>query len=396
MEEFIGQLLQRVAAIEKRIARTEVIESDTAAVSGSSASVNTLTNGGFDIQQRVAVAATAIPSVSTTSRAGQVADRWAVTVGNVTTPQWTRVDTAAAVETGLQTRYYGRITQLTNAAKFIFSQFIANEDMAYLRGEQVRLSCKIKNFAGANAVYKLGLLQLTAAGTVDTCPTFISAIGAASVLPTWGTNLAAITPDGSPTVENGTINGAFLDITSTADWVKSSCVFTVPIDAKNLCIVLFRDTLGAANDSLGVAEFQMTQSVDVIDWVSLPFALELLHCQRYFCKTFSLTTVPAQAIGVNTGEAKGIAGKAAAVADAGIIYWRLPTAMRVVATTTTLFNPAAANALMRDITGAVDMGATATTVTTNTSVTTHSTGDVTTAIGNEIGVHITVDVEFKT
>ena len=35
-------------------------------------------------------------------------------------------------------------------------------------------------------------------------------------------------------------------IASTANWVRSSCVFTVPTDAKNLCAVFYRDTLGAA------------------------------------------------------------------------------------------------------------------------------------------------------
>lgn len=55
-----------------------------------------LTNGGMMVQQRVAVASTAIPSVSTTTRAGRVADRWAVTTGNATTTSWAKTDTAAA------------------------------------------------------------------------------------------------------------------------------------------------------------------------------------------------------------------------------------------------------------------------------------------------------------
>src|SRR5260221_4076192 len=154
--------------------------------------LNVLTNGGLSIQQRVATAATAIPSVSLTTRAGQVADRWAVTVGNVTTPLWTQIDTGTAVETGLLAKYYGKITQNTNAAKFIFSQFLANQDIAHLRGGKIRLSVKIKQFVGANANYRLGLLQLNTSGTIDVSPAFISAIGGASVAPTWGTNLVAI------------------------------------------------------------------------------------------------------------------------------------------------------------------------------------------------------------
>lgn len=357
---------------------------------------NVLANGALYIQQRVAVAATAIPGVSTTSRAGKVADRWAVTTGNATTTQWTRTDTSAAPETALGARYYGRITQITNAAKFIFSQFIANEDMHHLRGQKVRLSCKLKQIAGSNAVYRLGLLQLAAAGTVDTPPAFISAIGADGVEPTWGTNLLAITPDASPTGENGTITGVALSITSTAGWVRSSAVFTVPTDCKNLVFVLYRNTTGAANDSVGIAELQMTVGPDLVDWVPLPTEVDLAMCQRYFCKTFALNTVPVTNAGINTGEAKNIAGKAGATAGAGVIPWRFPVKMRTTPATVTLFNPAAANALMRNLTGAADMGATAATAQLDESTVVIATGVAATAVGDHVGIHITADAEFAT
>ena len=265
---------------------------------------NILTNGGLYIQQRVATAATAIPSVSTTTRAGQVADAWAVTTGNATTTSWTKVDTNGAAETGLLARYYGRITQATNAAKFIFSQWILASDMNHLRGQKVRLSLKLKQFVGSNQTYKLGLLQLTSAGTVDTSPTFISAIGASGTNPTWGTNLSAISPDASPTGENGTINGSYLEITSTAAWVRSSAVFTIPTDCKNLVFVLIKDATGGTTDSVGIAELQMTQGPDMVDFIPTPLPEDLTRCQRRFCKTFALTTVPVQNAGVNTGELK--------------------------------------------------------------------------------------------
>lgn len=355
--------------------------------------LNVLTNGGFSIQQRVATAATAIPLVSVTTRAGRVADRWAVTVGNVTTPLWTQVDAGSAPETGLLNRYYGQITQNTNAAKFILSQFLAAQDIDHLRGSKVRISVKLKQFVGANANYRLGLLQLTSAGTIDVDPAFITAIGAASVEPTWGTNLAAITPDATP-VENGTISGVALTIVSTAAWVRSSAVFTVPTNCKNLVVVLYRDTLGAASDSVGIAEFQMTQGPDLVDWVSLPWELELNRCLRYFCKTFASTTVPVQTAGVDTGEAKGIAGKAGAVANSGAIYWRFPKIMWRTPATITLFNPAAANALIRNLTGAADMGATVSFPQRESSILVIAAGVAATAVGDIIGIHFTADAEF--
>lgn len=358
--------------------------------------VNILTNGGFTIQQRVATAATAIPGASATTRAGQVADRWAVTTGNVTTALWTQVDSAAAPEAGLVAKHYGRITQNTNAAKFILSQFLAHEDIAHLRGKKVRVSVKIKNFAGSNANYRLGLLQLTAAGTVDVCPQFISAIGANSVEPTWGTNLAAITPDASPIGENGTISGVGLTIASTAAWVRSSCVFTVPSDAKNLCVVLYRDTTGAASDSLGVTEFQLTEGPDIVEWVTLPRILEQTRCERYFCKSFQQATVPAQNAGV-VGVINGIVGKAGAVALASKIPIRFPNRMWK-SPVVTLYNPSAANNAMRRIDGTTpaDQTATGQLHLSDSGLLATATGDANGAVGDTIAVHYSADSEFVT
>lgn len=361
--------------------------------------LNMLTNGGFTIQQRVATAATAIPGASTTTRAGQVADRWAVTTGNATTALWTQVDTGSAPETGLKSKHYGRITQNTNAAKFILSQFLANEDMAHLRGQKVRLSVKVKQFAGSNANYRLGLLQLSAAGTVDVCPAFISAIGGASVEPTWGTNLVAITPDASPTGENGTITGVALTIASTAAWVRSSAVFTIPTDAENLCAVLYRDTIGAASDSVGVAEFQMTEGPDIVEWVALPREVELNRCMRYFRKSFPQATVPAASIAVATGGAgsTGIIGKAGATALAVHIniefnppMWKTPTVV--------LFTPVNAGAVPMRIDGTTPASQTAAAQLglTDRGLVVTATGDAAGTVGDLVGVHWTAEAEFIT
>lgn len=353
---------------------------------------NILTNGGLYIQQRVATAATAIPSVSTTTRAGQVADAWAVTTGNATTTSWTKVDTNGAAETGLLARYYGRITQATNAAKFIFSQWILASDMNHLRGQKVRLSLKLKQFVGSNQTYKLGLLQLTSAGTVDTSPTFISAIGASGTNPTWGTNLSAISPDASPTGENGTINGSYLEITSTAAWVRSSAVFTIPTDCKNLVFVLIKDATGGTTDSVGIAELQMTQGPDIVDFIPTPLPEDLTRCQRRFCKTFALTTVPVQNAGVNTGELKWT--KVVAGATAGRSQWQFPVQMWKTPQTITFFNPAAANAQVRDETNTVDCSATTAVGTTDRQVGITYTGNAATVAEGLMGVHITADAEI--
>jgi hypothetical protein len=356
---------------------------------------NRLTNGSFIIQQRVAVASTAIPLVSTTTRAGRVADRWAVTTGNATTTSWQQVDTMAAVETGLETRFYGKITQATNAAKFILSQFLEANDISNLRGKKVRISVKLKQFVGSTQVYKLGLLQLTAAGTVDTCPAFTTAIGASGVAPTWGTNLAAIAPDASPTGENGTVNGSWLEITNTTGWIKSSCVVTIPTDCKNLCFVLWKDATGGATDAVGVAEFQMTEGTEIVDFERLSFQTEYLKCLRYFCKTFAYGTVPVQSAGVATGPLMAPILVVGTGALAATFFWRFPLRMRITPTVTT-FSPAAASVEAYNITQAVVHTATTAVAQLDDSVCYTSTGGTAGAIGQRAGLHITADAEFVT
>lgn len=358
---------------------------------------NILTNPGFYIQQRVATASTAIPSVSTTTRAGQVADRWAVTTGNATSTLWAQVEAGAAPETGLLAKYYGRITQATNAAKLIFSQFLINADINHLRGLKVRLSIKLKQFVGSNQTYKLGLLQLTAAGTIDVCPQFISAIGASGVTPTFGTNLSLIAPDASPTGENGTINGNFLEVTSTAGWVRSSAVFTIPTDCKNLCLIVIKDATGGNTDSIGVAEFQMTQGPDIVDFIHPPLAEELMKCQRYFNKSFPLTTVPAVSLTVaaaGTGPAS-IIGKAGATALAVHIPIQFPIKMWKTPTVT-LFTPTSTGAVPWRVDGTTPAAQTSAAQVglTDTGVTITATGDANGAVGDLVSVHYVADAEF--
>lgn len=363
---------------------------------------NIITNGGFTIQQRLTAASSAITGISTTTRAGQVADRWAVTASVAANLNWAQIDTAAAVETGLLARYYGSIIKSTAVKKVMLSQFIINSEMAHLRGQKVRLSVKTNIKVGNAQTLKLGLLQLSAAGTVDVCPAFLS--GAWSVSagtdPAWGTNIAAIAPDASPSAENGTISGSYLNISALqTTWLRSSCVFTVPSNAKNLVVVLFSDDSGGATDNISIAELQLTQGPEIVDYVEPPLAEMLIRCQRFFCKSFPLTVVPAASVAVATGGngETGMIMKAGAVALASAIQIRFPIRMWRTPTLT-LFTPVAAGAVPYRIngtgpavqttvatTGLLDMGAVVT-----------STGDAAGAVGDLVGLHYTAEAEFIT
>ena len=361
-----------------------------------SRSANIIMNGGLSIQQRVATASTAITGVSTTTRAGVVADRWAVTTSVATNLNWQQVDTNGAEESNLISRFYGSIISSTAGKKVMLSEWIINRECAHLKGKKVRLTVKIRQKVGTTGqLYKIGLLQLNVSGTIDVSPAFLSGAWSATtgVDPSWGKNLAAITPQSTGAL-NGTVTGSYLNITTTAGWTKYSVVFTCPTNFKNLIPVVFADATGGTTDNISFAEFGLYLGEDDVDWQEPPFSVELAKCQAYYCKTFAYGTVPAQNAGANTGEAKLIAGKAGAVANAGFIFWRFPVTMWKTPVTVTTYNPAAANAQVRDLTATVDHSATTAATQLDSSVRFTSTGNASTAVGDEIGLHITADAEI--
>jgi hypothetical protein len=363
---------------------------------------NILTNGGFSIQQRMAVASTAIAGISTTTRAGQVADRWAVTASVASNLNWQQVDTAAAYETGIESRYYGSMICATAAKKTMLSQFIINAEMAHLRGKKVRVSVKTNQKVGNAQVFKLGLLQLNTSGTVDVCPAFLSGAWSATngTDPAWGTNLAAIAPDASPLPENGTVSGSYLNITTVQTvWQKSSCVFTVPTTAKNLVVVLFADTTNGISDNLSVAEFQLTQGPDMVDYKEPPIAETLLRCQRFFCKSFPLGVTPAAGVAVATGGngCTNTITRAAATALASFIEIIFPVQMWKTPVLTQYGVTGAGNVPWR-ISGAAAAAQTASAVTglLDRGAVISSTGDAAGVVGDLVAVHYSAEAEFIT
>ena len=361
---------------------------------------NILVNGGFGVQQKVAVASTAIAGISATTRGGVVADAWSVTSSVASNLNWQQVDTGSAPEIGLNSRYYGSIISATAGKKVMLSQWILNEDMRHLVGRKVRLSIKHNQKAGLAQNFKLGLLQLTSAGTIDTSPAFLSGAWSATtgVDPAWNTNIAAITPDASPTGENGTITGAYLNIATVENvWTRSSCVFTVPTNAKNLIMVFFADATGGVTDNVSIAEAQVTLGADLVDYLEPLFSENINRCLRRYCKSFPLTTVPAASIAVATAGngVTGIIGKAGATALACYIKIQFPVRMFKVPAVT-LFTPVGAGAVPYRISGttpAVQTAAAQTGV-MDYGLVVSATGDVNGAIGDLVGVHYTASAEI--
>jgi hypothetical protein len=368
---------------------------------------NVLTNGGFMINQRRTAASSAITGISTTTRGGVVADAWSVTASVASNVNWARIDTGAAPETGLTSRQYGSIIASSAGKKVMLSQWVLHDDMSHLRGKRVRLSIKHNQKVGAAQTYKLGLIQLNSSGTLDTSPAFLSSAWSTvtGTNPVWGTNLQAITPTAGITPENGTVSGSFINVTAQANvWVRSSGVFDVPSNCRNLVFVFFSDATGGATDNISVAECQLTEGPEIVDYVEPAPVIELMRCQRRFCKSFPLDTVAAASLAVATAGygVSGIISKSGSgVANCCFIPIQFPVRMRRGATiTVTLFTPVGAGAVVYRHTGTTPAVQGATTIVTSatnesgTIVTATSEATTNGAIGDLVSIHYTADSEI--
>jgi hypothetical protein len=354
---------------------------------------NWLANGGFWFAQRQA------PGSLTTysSVGGRVygADRWAMSNENASV-RYQRIDTSAAVETGLQARFYGKVKKITSAGKMLICQALEGNDATQLRGRTLRLQAKMRCSVASAMNVRMGLLQLTSAGTLDTIPStagnFVTAWGAAATDPTLGTNLAYVTPKSGVTGEGGTVSGNGLTCALTTSWALFGLVVDAPATAKNLIFAVWTDGQPAADDELNIAEASLTDGYELQDWTPGPIQQELARCQRYCSKTFNVDTAPAQSVGAGTGEFRFIAGSAGAFHEGSPTYF-FPVPMRS-APTATLYNPAAANAEVRNITGGADCSASAAGGITERGLYVAATGDGGAAVGNHLGIHLLCEAEI--
>jgi len=349
---------------------------------------NLLINGGFELAQRQAPGT--LTTYSNTTGRTYGADRWGMTNENASI-QYQRIDSNAATETNLNARMYGKFKKLTSAGKMIISQVIEGTNCAPLRGRTVRFQCKMRYSVAASMTVRLGIVYLTSAGTIDTMPaTFVSAFGAVGTDPTWGTNLTAIAPT---LLDGGTLVGSGMNCVLTANWVRYSATFTIPSTAKNVIAVIWTNGQPAANDELNIAEIGLYDGNETMDWTPRPIWQIIQSCQRYYCKTFAIDTAPVQNAGINTGEFKFTAGIIAAGAERSPSF-RYPVTMRATPVTLTAYNPAVANAQVRDETASTDCTAQAFVGANDSSLGVTCTGSATTIVGGLLGVHISLDAEL--
>lgn len=353
---------------------------------------NLIINGEFDFAQRQVPGT--LTTYSQTAARGYTADRWGITNENASI-QYQQADSIGAIEAGLLSRYYGKFSKITSTGKLVVSQVVEAGNCAHLRGRTVRVQMKLK--ASSAKTIRIVLMQLTAAGTVDVVPgyaagapsgTFISAFGANSTDPTFGTNLSKIAP---VLTDNASSANTGLSCSVTTAWQRFGGTFLLPTDFKNLVLVVFTDSQFAAADILSMTEVGLYDGVEVREWAPGQQTGQLLNCQRYYAKSFALATLPAQNAGL-TGSIRGNAAQAGAVA---FVHMSIPFPVEMrVAPLVTYFNPAAANAFLRYIITPSDATATSATQVTESQTEVTATGLAAWVAGGGVAIHYTADGEL--
>lgn len=349
---------------------------------------NIILNGDFGIYQRGTHVATL------QSNRVYFADRWGISI-QVSSCTFSQVDTSGSPETNYGPQYYGKFIQTTAIGKFLISQVIPHANMAHLRGRTVRCQFKARQSAGTNAVLRMGLMQLTAAGTVDTVTnasflaTFPTGTGTDPTFPANHTLISPTLVEASSTIVNSAITTPSL----TSSWTRYSATVTIPSNAKNLVLLIWTNAQIQVNDAICIGEVGIYDGMEIRDWMVRPETLDLLQCQRYYCKTFALATTPA--FQILFGSLKWNVGVAGAVSGVWGI-WKFPVRMRIAPPTIAFYSPvtaASAQAYQFSATAGVCTATSATSV-SDEGLQITTTPAATAVIGSVVGVQITADAEL--
>lgn len=326
---------------------------------------NRLLNGGFSVWQRGAGGSASIAIAASTS--AYTADQFKLITG---TNQASVVSQQAGLNSNSQwSARIQRNSGQTGTGVMYLEQPLTLEQIVPLRGQS------------------LALQFMTSSGA-DFSPTS----GNLGVAIYCGTGSAGAR-GGAPYTNETQIAGTVLSLGKSAaaalQQLLSSVV--VPVNTTQMTIQFSWSPVGTAltNDWFGLDDVQLEIGGACTVFEQRPFDLELMLCKVFYQKSFVYSIAPAQNAGLSTGESFGTAWAAGATANQRIFAQLLP-AMRA-APNMTLFNPAAANAQIRDESAPADCSGSSSNSVSANSFVLFGTGNASTAIGNRLGCHWTAE-----
>jgi hypothetical protein len=315
---------------------------------------NLLINGGAEVAQDVVRNLTTGAQYSTVDMCSIWASGGAVSAGTLT-----QVTTSVAGRTGKAARAAG--TTLTGSGVISWRYRMEAADALKYKNTSSSFSIKVAHDVGSNINYTAIIRKATVAD-----------------------NFAGVTviSTGSPTAVV-TATGTTLSLANVA---MGDCSNGIEIEVQAAC--------GAVTTkNFDFTEWQLEVGSVTTDFEHIPFTDALQRCLRYFEKSFTQGVAPAQ----NTGLATGAHIAALIVAGAVNIVFPVPVRFAVIKRSTptiTYFNPAAANAFLRNAVRSTDATVTSTNDSNNGGFSFNYTGAVGWVAGDDCRVHWTADARL--
>ena len=258
---------------------------------------NYLLNGGHDLAQRQTPGT--LTTIATTKYGP---DMWQM-FESTTDWQYARLDATGVA--GLTSQYYGEWKKITNSDKGIWVQKLMANNSIPLRSKGCTF--QIKMAASSSKTINIAILELQTAGTADTWPSPIaSALGANTVDPTWGTNVAVCT--------------AKVACSVTTSIQSFSVTATLPSNSKGYAVAVWTDSQFSANDILYVGEAMLTVGSTVQAWTPRIRAQEIAMCQAFYEKSYDVDTAPGTNTNVGAIDAFCAASSTTGFGNVGVFF----------------------------------------------------------------------------
>lgn len=335
---------------------------------------NYLINGGFRVNQRGGTYTAA--SFVANNDDNYLVDRWVLlSNGNDVVDVSVTTETEPPAPTGA----YGFLHSLVATAnlKWGFLQILEARDAIPLVGQTVSLSFDVR---GTSEIDNVRASIISWTGNADAVTSdVVNVWGATGTNPTYVTSWALE----SPTPTNIAVTTSFV-----RQKIEGVAIDRDTANTKNIAVFIWvDDTTISTAQTLDIANVQLELSSTAHAFVPRHIQEELTLCQRYYTKTFTQATAPAQ----NTGTAAML--HTLAITNGSFdIQWSFPTTMRV-APTITLYNPAAANNDARNFSDNTDTNAEADLIGDSHCRIQDVSLDATDA-DNVMGIHASADAEL--
>ena len=329
---------------------------------------NRIINGDFQVWQRGAgntASFLGIPGGTTR----YISDRWQIAVGGASNAY---ANQFAGATSGSYLAQVGRTAANADVSSIIIATSLTRSMSIGSAGNFITLSFKARK--GAN---------YSAAGNLLSCVVY-SGTGNTDISGINGAYPGFLTPINTTIVL--TNNLTQYSITSAA---------VVGATATQLSVNFSHTPTGVAgaDDAFYITDVQLEIGITATPFERNDFATQLEACQFFYQKSFLYTTAPVQNAGVATGTEFSTIIVAAANANR---FNSIHFARQMLSATPTIttYNPAAANAQVRDTTGNLDCSATAVANLSDRQFVLNFTGNAGSVQGNGAEIHWTSDCDL--